>query len=303
MKTSKKLVFGFYFVILLILFIGLVSLYSMIRFNENSQVKEEINEFVGELELSIVDFLLLINTNNLADYEEIKADIEFERKRIDSLHIKIDPTLQKFNLHEDFDHSLDEFTKVSNSLIKIQKETIIDNNEFDEKYLLEREIRRDRRLLTAESNSINLISVGWRLEYHSKEALFQFKDQKHIDDWFESINLFRDTVVEINLQEEKKEASLENIDSYQSVASDLAKIILGQAKSKEDKQLKIQELQKIVDKFKENIREVSKETRSQSNSLARNTFLIIIGITVIGIVLLLVFKRYFIGKIKRKKWH
>ena len=73
MKTPKKLVFGSYFVILLILFIGLVSLYSMIRFNENSQVKEEINEFVRELELSIVDFLLLINTDNLDDYNEIKS--------------------------------------------------------------------------------------------------------------------------------------------------------------------------------------------------------------------------------------
>ena len=300
MKTSKKLVFEFYFVILLILFIGLVSLYSMIRFNENGQVKEEINEFVRELELSIVDFLLLINTDNLADYEEIKADIKFERKRIDSLHIKIDPALQKFNLHEDFDHNLDEFTAVSNTLIKIQRETIIDNNEFDKKYLFERDIRRERRLVTAELNSINLISIGWRLEYHSKEALFQFKDQAHIDSWFESINLFRDTVVEINLQEEKKEALLENIDSYQPVASDLAQIILRQSKSKEDKQLKIKELREIVDKIEEDVREISKETRSQSNSLARTTFLIIIGITVIGIVLLFVFQRYFIGKLKRK---
>ena len=300
MKTSKELVFGSYFVILLILFIGIVSLYSMIKFHENSQVKEEINEFIGELKLSIVDFLLLINTDNLADYEEIKADIEFERTRIDSLHKKIDPTLEKFNLHENFDHSIDEFTNISNALIRIQKETIIENNEFDEKYLLERKLRRDRRLLTAESNSINLISIGWRLEYYSKEALFKFKDQTHVDEWFESINLFRDTVVEINLQEEKKEALLKNIDSYQPIASDLAKIILRQANSKEDKRLKIQELQKIVNKFKEDIREISKETRSQSNSLARNTFLIIIGVTLVGIILLFVFQRYFIGKIKRK---
>ena len=70
-KDSKKLIFGSYLVILLILLIGLFSLYSMIKFNENIQTKAEINEFTNELDHTILDFLLLINTDNLDDYNEI----------------------------------------------------------------------------------------------------------------------------------------------------------------------------------------------------------------------------------------
>ena len=82
-------------------------------------------------------------------------------------------------------------------------------------------------------------------------------------------------------------------------------LVLRQADTKEDKQLKIKELREIVNSIEEDgreiSREISREIRSQSDSLARNTFLIIIGITLIGIVLLFVFQRYFIGKIKKKK--
>ena len=303
MKIPKNLVvFGSYFVILLILLTGLFSLYSMIKFRENSQIKEEINEFVNELELSIVNFLLLINTDNLADYEEIKADIESERRRIDSLHTRVHPIIEKFNLAEGFDSDFDEFTNISNVLAKIQKETIIGNNEFDQKIKSERSLRHGLR--SNVSDTPQLLSDNWRMGYYSKETLYQYRDEKHLNEWIESIEKFIDNVKNSNLHQEIKVELLEKSVLYNEIALDMGNFVLKQVKTEEEKQLKIQELREIADRIEEDgeeiSMEISKEIKSQSDSLARNTFLIIIGITVIGIVLLFVFQRYFIGKIKRK---
>jgi len=302
-KDSKKLVWGSYLVILLILLVGLFNLYSMIKFNENSQTKEEINEFINELDRSIVDFLLLINTGNLDDYNEIKADIEFKRTRIDSLHKKIDPILEKLNQKDNFDNNLNAFTQISNALIRIQKSTIIDNDEFD----LEKEIEKNLRygLRSNVSDNFQIVSDNWRIGYYSKETLYQYKDEKHLNEWLESIEEFKDNVKNSNLQQEIKDELLEKSDLYKVVAIDMGDLVLRQADTEEDKQLKIQKLKEIVHSIEEDGREISKEIskeiKSQGDSLARNTFLIIIGITVIGIVLLFVFQRYFISKIKRKK--
>jgi len=302
-KDSKKLVYGSYLVILLILLIGLFNLYSMIKFDENSQTKEEISEFMMELDHSIIDFLLLINTDNLDDYNEIKADIEFKRTRIDSLHKKIDPILDKLNLKDNLDDNLNTFTQISNALIRIQKGTIIDNNEFD----VEKEIEKSSRygLRSNVSDNFQFVSDNWRIGYYSKETLYQYRDEKHLNEWLESIEEFKDHVKNSNLQQEIKDELLEKSDLYNVVALDMGDLVLRQADTKEDKQLKIKELREIVNSIEEDGREISKEIskeiRSQSDSLARNTFLIIIGITLIGIVLLFVFQRYFIGKIKRKK--
>ena len=302
-KDSKKLVFGSYLVILLILLIGLFNLYSMIKFNENSQAKEEINEFTNELDRSIVDFLLLINTDNLDDYNEIKADIEFKRTRIDSLHKKIDPILEKLNLKDNLDNNLNAFTQISNALIRIQKGTIIDNDEFGLKKEIEKNLRYGLR--SNVSDNFQFVSDNWRIGYYSKETLYQYRDEKHLNEWLESIEEFKDNVKNSNLQQEIKDELLEKSDLYKVVALDMGDLVLRQADTEKDKQLKIQKLKEIVHSIEEDgreiSREISKEIESQSDSLARNTFLIIIGITVIGIILLFVFQRYFIGKIKRKK--
>ncbi len=301
-KDSKKLIFGSYLVILLILLIGLFSLYSMIKFNENIQTKAEINEFTNELDHTILDFLLLINTDNLDDYNEIKADIEFKRTRIDPLHKKIDSTLERLNQGDNFDDNLNEFTQISNALIRIQKSIIIDNDEFDVKKEIEKSLRYGLR--SNVSDNFQFVSDNWRIGYHSKETLYQYKDEKHLNEWLESIEEFKDHVKKSNLQQEIKDELLEKSDLYNVVALDVGDLVLRQADTEEDKQLKIQKLEEIVHSIEEDgreiSREISREIRYESDSIARNTFFIIIVITVIGIVLLFVFQRYFIGKIKRK---
>jgi len=288
MKTSKKPIVKSYFIALIILFVGLSSLYSMNKFHENSAVNIEMNDFVRELDHLIEEFLLLIETDSLEEYNELKSEIEFRITDSDILYRRVRPVIEKFDQGEAFTENLKNFKEVSNDLIIIQKETIIDNNDFDEKYLSERRIRKDRRLLTAESDSINLVSIGWHLEYNSKEALFQFKDEAHIDDWFESINLFRSSVIVLDLQKEKKEALLENIDSYQLITFDLAKIILKQSEVEDEKHIKIHELREIIDEIDKNEGEISKKMNSKNSSLARNTFLIIVIFAGIGVILLII---------------
>ena len=300
MKASKKLISGFYLFVLLILFIGLFNLYSMNIFYENNIVKGEINNLIKGLDHSIQEFSLLINTNNLEDYNEIKADIEFERTETEILHKRIDAILHKSSGAEKFDDDIDEFTNISNALIRIQKETLIENNKFIEKAKLEKRLRHVIRDFANEFGDIELVGDSWHMEYESKEMLYQYKDEDHLNEFLESIEQVRDRIKDLDLQDEKKNELLQIVDSYKLIALEMGGVVIKQDEIESEKNLKIQELQKIANKLGEDEREISNKMNSQSKSLARNTYLIIIGITVIGIVLLFVFQRYFIGKIKRK---
>ena len=68
----RKLSLAFLFIIFLILFIGILSLYSVKKININNEFKGKANELIKELDFLTTKSLLLNNTDNLEDYEQIK---------------------------------------------------------------------------------------------------------------------------------------------------------------------------------------------------------------------------------------
>jgi len=291
-KNTKKMVLGSYLVITLILLVGLSSLYSMIKFNENSQTKAEINELVGDLNHIIGDLFLLINTDNLDDYNELREDIEFDdRVEINLLHKKVEPVLEEFGLAESFDNDFNKFTEISDALIIIQRSVITDNNEFEVEKGIEKSLRHGTR--SAVSNNLKLLSDNWRMGYYSKETLYQYRDEKHLNEWLESIEEFKNNVRNSNLQQGVKSELLEQSDLYNAVARQMGGLVLRQVSTEGEKRLKIQELEELVEKIEDDGKEVSKEVKSKGDSLARNTFLTIITITLIGVIFLLLIPKIF----------
>jgi len=232
------------------------------------------------------ELFLLADTNNFDDYKIIRSEIEIERTKIDLLQKRIRLTVEKFNQGKNFGDNIDEFTKFSNALILIQKKLIIENNEFAEKKALEKSLREGWRSQVA--SNLALVSDGWRVGYRSKEALYQYRDEKHLNEWLESIGQLKNKIINSNLQQEKKNELLQEIDLYKVIAIDMGDIVLRQVEVEEEKQFKIQELGRIVDNLEEDGRKLSKQIESRSISLARNTFLIIIIITGIGVILVII---------------
>lgn len=298
METSKKLIVGSYFIILLILFIGLSSLYSMNKFYENSQVNAEVDELIKQLNHPMQELLLLTHTNNLDDYNQIKSGIEIIRTGFDVLHQKVDPILHKFEESDRFEDNVNEFTRSSNNLMRIQKEFLVEKKEFADKTILERDLRREIRGLISELEDIELITDSWNMEYKSKEALYQYRDEKHLEEWLEAINRVRGDVKEFDFREEKN-ILLDKIDSYYLMASDFGDLAIKQEMIKKEKHLGIEELHKIVDKIEESERSISNKMDSQSSSLARNIFLMIIIITGIGVILLIISHTYILRHISK----
>lgn len=291
---NNKLIISLSTGILIILIIGLFSLYSMNRFYEDSVINKGIDNYVNNLNNLIMDFLLLINTENLEDYNKLELKIDFESSENKILYERIYSTIQTFNLDESFNENIKEFKNISNFLIDIHKKSLLKNQEFIEKAELEKSSRYEFISLTDGLDSMELSIAIWKMRYYSKEALFQYKDEKHINEWLESISEIREIILGLSLSPEKENLLLEGIDSYRIIAFDMSNIVKRLVEIKNDEFLKIRELDEVFNKFEENEIEISKKIKSQNQSLAENTFWIILFITIIGICVSLVMQWSFL---------
>lgn len=299
MRTNKKLTMIFSFIILLIFFIGLFSLNTINNFRKNSQVSGDMSELTKEAGYLIIKSFLLVETDTLEEYSQIKSEIEIRRTGFDLLHQKVDPILHKFQESNKFDDNVNEFTKLTNSLMRIQKGSLIEAEKFVEKTKLEKDLRYGIRNISSELGNAELRGDVWFMEYHGKEALYQYKDEEHLDEWFESIEQVRERIEKLDLPEEKKRVLLEDIYLYQSTAPVIGEIAINQTKIESEKIFKIQQLQKTIDKFEGIEGRISNGISSQNDLLVRNTFWIVLIIVIIGVILLIISQIYILRPISK----
>ena len=168
MKISVKLIGGFFVVALLVGFVGFFGIVSINNIQENNQIGKEITEHMELLSKSLVHVLQLIETENLDDYYSIKSNIENIRKEFDQFHEKNEKNLQDFGI-KTHQEDIDDFTKISNGIIAVHKEKLIQNKEFIEKQSLEKDLRYLIRTPSIALNDAELSENVIFMEYYSKE--------------------------------------------------------------------------------------------------------------------------------------
>jgi len=297
MKLNVKLIISFFVVALLVGFVGFFGITSNNTIQKNNQIGQEIRDLMEELDDILRDVLQLIGTENLDDYLEIKSNIENTRIEFDILHEKNDKIIDKFS--EDFDENIDEFTKISNGIIAIHKEKLAQNRDFKEKATLEKAGRYNIRTPLFAIDNRQLTEVVGYMQYYSKETLYQYKDQKHLDVWIGSIEEVRNIVegkaaaaaaaAAAALSEEEKNNLLNDLNSYERTAQDLGDIVIEQKKIETEELIKIEQLREIIDRLEESEERIVSTIRSESKSLAKNTtrtlLIIILTAFIVSVVL------------------
>jgi len=299
MKIYDKLNLVSHLVVLLILTIGLFSLYTMDGFSKNSRNLVQINNFVYNLNILIGDYWLLIHTDNLDDYDELVYNIRSEKIELDLLYEVIRPIVRSFDTGDKFDSDISFFVEVSDDLIEIQKEVLFKESEFVEKAILEKVLRHKFRDLAAEVNDLEFTNLAWSMQYLSKETLYQYGDEAHLNEWLGKIEEVRAKVEELNLINEYE--LLSDLDSYKIVALKMGEMVIDRANIMEEKNAQILKLRKLSDELREVGGEISVSMNLRNEYLARNVFVVIIGITLFGMILIFVVKKYFLfGRINGK---
>lgn len=286
---SKKLIICGYVVIIFILLIGAFSLHSMYRFSEDSNSKTDLIDFVSVLDHLIIDSFLLIETENLEDYNDVKAEIEFDKMELDLLHHSVYPVLIKYDLEGQCLRNLEDYRIISESLIDIQKQTLLKGQEFSENAKIEKEIRHKFTDLSIDLGDFEMMKQVSDMRYKSKEALYQYKDEKHLKQWYSEIEDVKKTLLEMDLPEDEKEQLLEDLDSYKIVALNMGEIVTMQNEIRADEENKIHELYEIVERIDHGREEISGIINENDRKLARNTFTSILAVSLLGIALIAAF--------------
>jgi len=272
-KISTRLVVGFLLVALLVGFVGIFAIRSNSTIQKNNEIEIEIRELMESLDDLLRGSLQLIGTQTLDDYREIKSGIEGARKNFDILHKRNDEIRHTLG-SKDFDKDIADFTKISNGIIAIHKEKLVRKREFDEKAVLERDLRRKiRSPLFALKDTALTEDIG-SMQYKSKEALYQYMDQKHVDEWLEAILTIKNKVGDPLL--------IQDIVSYNLLAQSLGGIVIEQQEAETDERIRVEQLRDLITKLEENEETIVAAIRSENELLVKNTRLTLLAVVMVA---------------------
>jgi len=277
LKIGPKLISGFLSVALLVGFVGIFGVTSNSTIQKNNEVEAGIRDLMELLDDLLINSSQLIGTQNLADYSDIKSSIEITRKDFDVLHGKNDELVHNIKVFEAFDEDIEEFTRISNGIIAIHQEKLVQKRGFDNKAIQERDLRRKIRTPLFALNDAAVTEAIGSLQYKSKEALYQYGDQEHVNEWLESIEEVKSKVEPSNL--------LQDIISYQLLSQGMGEIVIGQKKAEAEELVRAEQLRAIINELGEKEEEIVNAVRLESKSLVTNTRPTLLGVVIIAFIL------------------
>jgi PAS domain S-box-containing protein len=183
-------------------------------------------------------------------------------------------------------------------LIKAHENSVVLKNSFDNDYPKEKELRYTIKDIVYNLDNIDLVKGFDEILYLSKEALYQYKDKKHADDWINSIVQFKDKSLYL---EDHNLISL--VDSYFDIAVKMSNNVI----ESEEKQLLEKNKREEYDGYLDRINEKKDEMNLVISSIISETkaktsillFSVIFVSIFLGIVLSLVITKSITTPIKK----
>ena len=295
MKIGPKLIIGFMAIASLVGFVGIFSAVSHNNIQTNSEIITKVLELDILLDESLVKLLAMIQTGNTEDYVREKTDYEETRAEFDALLKQLNNEYAKklpdlgFNV-KTFRKDAGELAKISNRLIYLHKQCLAKDKVSEEKKSLEKELQPRIKNALAALRDEALTRDVELMQYKSKEAIYQYKDQEHGVEWLETISKVKNNPLIVPLQDVSKD-----LNAYGRVAQDLCKIIIEQNTLEIQEHLVFGELKELITRLEENQAGIVGKIKTESLTLARNTHLtmvaVIAGAFLVSIILGLIIAR------------
>jgi len=274
-KIKNKIIFGFFVVAFIYSVVSVcVIYYNIYRTEENNNEMHIIHKLIihqKETELLLRDYYFINDKSQLN-----KIDIELKknefRERINNYeNLKNDKgddviIFDLKNESDDFFVLVEEFINLHNARIELELE-------FEKYYQIEKDLRysvTDSVLSTKESD---IIASYYIFSYESKEALFQFRDKEHFDDWHTAIEDFDSKIYNKNLVEEGL------IEEYRLTVEKLEQLVL------EIEEIKNNEVEKLSQiKSVENL--ISRLQNKSDQKNMKNSEMLVENLILFGFVLI-----------------
>ena len=232
MTVGQKLISGFLLVAALVGLVGYIGIRSFSELREDSELETKVDDLLFKIaEKSSVAFETTI-TEDLDALEKLGSQAEALDDEIGILAANLLQT-SELKGSPDFQALLATNRKHGDHhdrLFQLRKETLTLRNSFGELYDSEKGQRRQLRESILETNVPQLTGEFAASEYLSKEALFQYGDEKHVDKWLQTIESLvgRVKAADSSLSEKQEGVLLEQLAVYRQTAGILGEIVIRQ---------------------------------------------------------------------------
>lgn len=281
MKISKKMMIGFIIVTLLVAIVGFFGIISFQRIQEKQEINAGITEYTDAIQNLEIKISKISSTENLNEYNISLQEIITQRTVSELLYIKYNDTITEFSEFQTFYENIKDFNLISDELITIHKEKLIQNEIFLKQYAIEKDQRyKVREPLFALNNSKLTENIGY-MQYFSKEVLYQYRDQKHLDEWLQSIDNIKRKVEVLNLPVEEKNKLLSGLNSYRQTAQNMGQIAIRQREIDIQEHLKIDKLREITIKLGSARRKMVLEINDEVKQISDSSSNLLIGVILV----------------------
>ena len=249
MKINKKLMIWFIIVTLFVSVVGIFSIYSFKTIQNNNDIEEHNTQYLMAIDDMELKVSRIIETNNLSDFNQSLSEINDQKMKLQLLSVNDTSKITEFHKYYDFHEDIQNVNLISDELINIHREKLLQEEVFIKEYASEKDQRyKIRDPLFALNNSKLTENIGF-MQYFSKEALYQYRDQKHLDEWLQSIDDVRKKVEFLNLPEKEKKNFTKSIEAYKRTAQTMGQIAIRQKEIETQERIKIGILQEILSRL------------------------------------------------------
>ena len=196
MKIGQKIILGFLLAILLVGIVGYFGIRTSNEIQKTFTLETKVSSLVSKVsEKGAVTFAATLTEDleELIQLEEKANQLRDEIRDLDSALLK-NPDIKNSVNFQSFLKTKNDHDKDQEQVFRIHKELLTRQDLFGESHLVEEAVRQRLRTPLLRTNDLELI-IGFELmKSHSKEALFQYQDGEHVNEWLESIRRLRNDV-------------------------------------------------------------------------------------------------------------
>lgn len=196
MKIGQKIILGFLLAILLVGIVGYFGIRTSNEIQKTFTLETKVSSLVSKVsEKGTVTFAATLTEDlkELIQLEEKANQLRDEIRDLDSDLLK-NPDIKNSVNFQSFLKTKNDHDKDQEQVFRIHKELLTRQDLFGESHLVEEAVRQRLRTPLLRTNDLELITGFELMKSHSKEALFQYQDGEHVDEWLESIRRLRSDV-------------------------------------------------------------------------------------------------------------
>ncbi|MDA1220018.1 MAG: hypothetical protein O2909_11320, partial [Chloroflexi bacterium] len=230
MGIGLKLGLGFLVVAVLVAVVGFIGIQSIHRTRITAALVADVDNLL--LRVTEKDSMVssAVSTQDLDSFEPLKV-------RAEQLNVEIHTVIADLQQTDELDDELDFVSFLANeaSLDVVHSQLMANHDElltrrdlFSETPLLEQSMRFQIEAKLLEVGDPDIIDDFRSMSYHSKEALYQYQDQEHFEEWFAATNKVAEglEVNRVGYTSEQQRVLLNQLQVYLDTARILGQITL-----------------------------------------------------------------------------